>query len=121
LVRAKDKGFTVPANMLERAGEYLKDIESHIPGYYPPEVRRALVGYSLYVRKRMGDTDIAKAKKLLREVPLDKHGMETIGWIWAVLTGDAGSKEELASIRKHVNNHAIEEAGTAHFVTSYAD
>jgi uncharacterized protein YfaS (alpha-2-macroglobulin family) len=121
LIRAKDKGFTVPKEMMERAASYLKDVESHIPGYYPASVRRALVAYSLYVRKRMGDLDVAKTKRVLAEVSLDKHDMETVGWLYAVLAGDAGSKTELVAIRKHVGNRAVEEAGNAHFVSNYSD
>src|SRR5213075_98613 len=33
LQRAKEKGFDVPASMLDRSKKYLREIEQHIPGY----------------------------------------------------------------------------------------
>src|SRR6185503_7177368 len=47
--------------------------------------------------------------------------LESIGWLLTVLTGDAGTTDNVAAIRKHLNNRATEEAATAHFVTSYGD
>src|SRR5262249_1148178 len=63
--RAKEKGFTVPPEMLERSKQYLQNIEQRIPGYYSPEARRVLIAYSLYVRNRMGNRDETKARNLI--------------------------------------------------------
>ena len=123
LQRAKEKGYAVPPDTLSRAQGYLKNIEANIPRDYSAESRRAIVAYALYVRKRMGDADPARARKLLaegggaRETPL-----EAIGWIWPTLSGDAaGSAKELEDIGKVVRNQATETAGAAHFTTSYSD
>jgi uncharacterized protein YfaS (alpha-2-macroglobulin family) len=121
LVRAKEKKFEVPSEMLEQSKAYLRNIEAHIPGYYSLEARRALIAYALYVRNRMGDKDTARARRLIAEAGLDKLSLETVGWLLAVLAGDAGSQAELAAMRKHLNNSATETAATAHFVTSYSD
>jgi uncharacterized protein YfaS (alpha-2-macroglobulin family) len=121
LQRAKEKKFEVPPEMVERSQEYLRNIESHIPGYYSIESRRALIAYALYVRNRMGDRDAARARRLIAEAGLDKLSLETIGWLLAALTGDAGSQAELVAMRKHLNNRAEETAATAHFTTSYSD
>jgi alpha-2-macroglobulin len=121
LVRAKDKGFDVPASMMDRSKKYLREIESHIPAYYGPVARRSLIAYSLYVRNLMGDRDTARARRLIAEGGLDGLSLEGIGWLLSVLSGDAASQTELAAIRKHLNNRATEEAATAHFVTSYGD
>ncbi len=121
LQRAKEKKFEVPSEMLERSKSYLREIESHIPAYYSVEARRAVIAYALYVRNRMGDKDTAKARRLIAEAGLDKLSLETVGWLLAVLTGDAGSQGELTAIRKHLNNRADETAATAHFATSYSD
>ena len=118
LQRAKEKGFAVPEEMLNRSHEYLRQIESHIPGWYPDDVRRAIIAYALYVRNRLGDRDVDKAKELMK-VGLDTLGMETIAWIWPVLSGHA--KDEVAKIRRYVENRVSEEAGTAHWTTSYGD
>ncbi|HJQ70655.1 MAG TPA: alpha-2-macroglobulin family protein [Blastocatellia bacterium] len=121
LVRAREKGLEVPSVMLDRSKAYLVNIESHIPGYYSLEARRALIAYALYVRNRMGHKDAARARQLIAEAGLDKLSLETVGWLLAVLAGDAGSQAELAAIRRHLNNRATETAATAHFVTNYSD
>jgi uncharacterized protein YfaS (alpha-2-macroglobulin family) len=107
--------------MLERSKTYLRNIESHIPGYYSAEARHALVAYALYVRNRMGDKDAAKARRLIAQAGLDKLSLESVGWLLGVLAGDAGSEAELEAMRKHLNNRATETAATAHFATSYSD
>ncbi len=121
LQRAKEKDFDVPKEMLERARSYLRDIEQHIPSTYSVEARRALIAYALYVRNRMGDRDTARARRLIAEAGLNGLSLEAIGWLLSVLSGDAGSAAEVAAIRRHLSNHATEEAATAHFVTSYRD
>ena len=121
LQRAKEKGFDVPDDMLRRSRDYLRNIEQHIPHYYSIECRRALIAYALYVRNRMGDRDPARARRLIAEAGLGNLSMEAVGWLLAVLTGDAGSTAEVTAIRRHLNNRATEEAATAHFVTSYKD
>lgn len=121
LQRAKEKNFPVPPEMLEKSKRYLRAIESHIPSYYSPEARRAIVSYALYVRTRMGDRDTAKARKLIAEAGLEKLSLESVGWLLSVLSGDPASQTEVAAIRRHFNNRATETAATAHFVSSYSD
>lgn len=121
LIRAKEKGFDVPDAMLEKSKQYLRNVEQHIPHYYSIESRRAIIAYALNVRLRMKDRDAARARKLLAEATLDKLSLEAVGWLLPVLSGDAGSRAEVEAIRRHLNNRATEEAGTAHFVTSYSD
>ncbi|HWC77798.1 MAG TPA: hypothetical protein VG778_10060, partial [Blastocatellia bacterium] len=121
LQRAKEKRFDVPSEMLERSRKYLREIESHIPSYYGEDLRRTLVAYSLYVRNRMGDRDAAKARRVIAEAGLERLPLEAVGWLLPVLTKDTGSQAEVAAIRRHLGNRATEEAGTAHFVTTYAD
>jgi len=121
LQRAKEKGFAVPPEMLEKSKGYLRDIEKHIPSYYPLEARRALVAYALYVRNRMGDRDTAKARRLINEAGLEKLSLESVGWLLSVLSGDPASQTEVAAIRRHLNNRATETAATAHFASSYSD
>lgn len=121
LQRAKEKGFEVPAAMLDRSKKYLRAIEQHIPDRYGSYARRALVAYSLYVRNLMGDKDAAKARRLIAEAGLEGISLEAVGWLLSVLSGDPASQTEVAAIRKHLNNRATEEAATAHFATSYKD
>lgn len=121
LQRAKEKDFEVPKEMLDKSRQYLRNIEARIPSDYPIDCRRALIAYALYVRNRMGDRDVARARKLIQEAGLDKLSLEAVGWLLTVLSGDPNSKSEVAAIRTLLNNRATESAGTAHFVTSYTD
>ncbi|HYO90460.1 MAG TPA: alpha-2-macroglobulin family protein, partial [Pyrinomonadaceae bacterium] len=121
LQRAKEKGFDVPQEMTDKSKRYLLEIEKRIPTFYSIEARRALIVYSLYVRNRMGDRDVARARRLVNEAGREGLSMESVGWLLSVLTGDAGSQKELEAIRRHLNNRATETAGTAHFADSYKD
>jgi alpha-2-macroglobulin len=119
--RAKDKGFDVPDEMLKKSREYLRGIESHIPSVYSRESRQAIIAYALNVRMRMKDNDAGRARKLIAESGLANLSLEAVGWLLPILSGDANSRTEVEAIRRHLNNRATEEAGTAHFVTSYSD
>ena len=115
--RTANNGFTVPPTLIERSTAYLKDIESKFDNDYSPEARRMIVAYALYVRHLNGDTDTARAKRLLGEAPLDNLGPETVGWLLNVLAGDPA----LAPARTWLNNKATETAAAAHFTFSYRD
>ena len=122
LVRAKEKGYAVPANTIDAAKRYLRAIDGHIPRWYSGEARRAIVAYALYVRHRMADADPDRARKLVAEAGgVEKLSMEAVGWIWPTLSADAKSTAELAEVRRVVQNRATETAGAAHFATSYSD
>jgi uncharacterized protein YfaS (alpha-2-macroglobulin family) len=121
LQRAKDKGFDVPQEMLERSRRYLAQIEGHIPPWYGPHSRDGIEAYALYVRKLMGDRDPGRARAILANRGLDAHDMEAVGWLLPVLSGDAGSAAELAAIRRHIANRAVESAAAAHFTSDYGD
>jgi uncharacterized protein YfaS (alpha-2-macroglobulin family) len=121
LARAKAKGFGVDG-MLPAAHQYLRYIDGHIPSWYPPDARRAIVAYALYVRAQLGDSDRARAKKLVDDAGgAEKMPLESLGFVLDVLTGDPASAPQLAAIRKHIANRATETAGAAHFTTSYQD
>ncbi|APR85542.1 Hypothetical protein A7982_10891 [Minicystis rosea] len=122
LQRAKEKGFTVPAHTLNRARQYLRDIDRHLLGWYSAESRRAIVAYALYVRARMGDADPVRARKLAEEAGgIDKLPLEAVGWIWPTLAASGKDEALVAEIRRLVQNRATETAGAAHFTTSYSD
>jgi uncharacterized protein YfaS (alpha-2-macroglobulin family) len=122
LVRAKEKGFAVDPGMLSRAHNHLKNIESYIPAWYSPEARRAIVAYSIYVRKRLGDADVAKAKRVIDESGgVQKTSLETLGWLIPTLSDDKGQAATMEQIRRHLANRVTETAGAAHFVSGYGD
>jgi uncharacterized protein YfaS (alpha-2-macroglobulin family) len=119
--RAKAKGFAVPKEMLDGAHGYLKDIEKNIPANYPQDVRRTLVSYALYVRHRLGDSDPARARTLVREAGVEKLSFEALGWLLPVLGPDAASRAEAEAIRRRFANSVSETAGAAHFAVSYGE
>lgn len=121
LALAKIKGYKVPDGMLDKTKPYLKNIESHIPSYYPPQVRWTISAYALYIRDLMGDKDAAKAKKLLAEGTLEKLPFEAIGWILSVLADDKTSAAEVETIKRFLMNRTTETAAHANFVTDYGD
>ena len=121
LENAKEKGYVVSEETLQRSLQYLRDIESYYPSWYSEMTRLALSAYALYVRDIMGDVDTAKARSLLNSKPLDDQSLEAIAWLWQVLSGDPSSTTEVDAIRRHINNHAVETAGAANFFTSYGD
>ena len=121
LERAKAKGFDVPDAMLEQSRAYLKAVESHFSREYPEDTRRTLLAYALYVRHRLGDSDPARARRLVQEAGLVGLSFEAIGWVLPVLSGDAASATEVAQIRRYLANRATETAATAHFAVAYGE
>lgn len=122
LQRAKEKGYPVPPSTLSRARDYLRSIESHLHTWYSAESRRSIVAYSLYVRNRMGDADPARAQRLVAAAGgVDKLPLEAVGWIWPTIAAHARTPEEIAELRRAVQNRVTETAGAAHFVSSYSD
>jgi uncharacterized protein YfaS (alpha-2-macroglobulin family) len=122
LVRAKAKGFDVPARLIDQAKPYLKDIESKYPPFYGPEIRRTISAYALYTRKLMGDIDVAKAQKLLRDAGgPTKVNLEANAWLLGTLAGNAAAQADRTAIVRHVMNKVSETAGAANFTTAYSD
>ncbi len=123
LALAKEKGYDVPQEMLDKVKPYLKNVEKYFDKDYKlyPQVRWTISAYALYVRDKTGDKDVVKAKALLKEATLQKIPFEALGWIYSVLAEDKNSAVELESIRKFLNNRVTETAGAANFVTDYQD
>ncbi|MCP4446642.1 MAG: hypothetical protein GY811_15050, partial [Myxococcales bacterium] len=121
LTRAKAKGFSVPERMLGRSKNYLRRIEQHIPHYYSVRTKRMLRAYALYVRGRMGDTDLGKAKKLFAEAGLEGMSLESLGWLMSVMHGDRSSKATLQKMHRYLSNKVTETAAAANWVDTYSD
>lgn len=121
LARAKSKGYEVPQSMLDKSRDYLRNVESRIPKRYGRDARNSLIAYALYTRALMGDSDPARARRLITENGLEKLQLEAVGWLLTVLSNDRASMAQVAAIRRLLDNRAEETAGTAHFTTSYAD
>lgn len=122
LVRAKQKGFDVPGETIEKSKEYLDDIEEKIPDWYSKEAKFAIRAYALFVRALMQGRDPYEARELIDDAGgAEKLSLEALGWILPVLSGDEDSEEELEAVRRHINSRVTETAGAAHFADSYAD
>ena len=121
LARAREKGFEVPGETLDRSRKYLKEVESRIPADYPEDVRRTIVAYALHVRQQLGDPDPARARALVREAGPEKLSFEAVGWLLGVLHEDPASRAEVERLKTFLNNRVTETAGAAHFAVSYRD
>jgi alpha-2-macroglobulin len=121
LERAKQAGFGVPTTMLRRARGYLGDIERRIAPRTPPEIRRVIRAYALYVLELGGAPDAAKARMLVDEVELEAHSLEALAWVLPTLQADGAGKPYAERIRRHFDNRATETAAAAHFATRYED
>ena len=121
LARAQEKGFDIPANMLQQAINYLTNIETIYPDNYNPKTRTALSAYALYTRHLLGDSDPAKARALYDNTPPENLTLETVAWLWHVMADDPDSASQVEAIRNHINNRAVETPGAANFTTSYGD
>lgn len=121
LIKAREKGFSVPEETLTQAISHLREIEQHYPSWYPEDLRNTLTSYALYVRAQYGDVDVARARRLVNEKGVTNLQSEALGWLWMVMKDNAASKSEVAAIRKHLNNTVVETAGAANFSTSYRE
>jgi len=119
---AKEKGYDVPEESIDRAKPYLKDIERYMQNeWYSPKLRWTISAYALYVRAKIGERDAAKAKKLLAEATVEQMPYEGLGWLLSAFGNDAEFAQEKAAILTFLNNHVTETASTANFVTDYGD
>ena len=117
LEMARQKGYTVPTQLQASLQTYLRDIESHYPSYYSQNLRHSLSSYALYVRHLSGDSDANKARNLLQTAGLENLSLESLAWLWQVLSDDPATD----AIRQFINNRAVETAAAANFTTSYGD
>jgi len=121
LVTARTKDYAVPQQSLDAVRDYLRNIESHYPSWYSQITKQTLSSYAVYVRHLMGDSDAAKARTIYNAMPIEDQSLEALAWLWQAMGEDASSSDEVAEIRRHVNNSAIENASEANFFTSYGD
>jgi uncharacterized protein YfaS (alpha-2-macroglobulin family) len=120
LAASKAKGYEVDGEMWEGTLRYLRGIQSHIPSWYSEESRLAIRAYAIDARFRMGDPDVAEAKKIYREAGATKLRVDGQAWLLPTLASGK-AKEETSAILKNLSNGVTETAGAAHFVTSYSD
>ncbi len=116
LLVAKAQKLDVPRDTLDRADEYLRVINSHIPSSTSQTTRDTLRSYALNVRMAAGHRDSAGAEALVAgrgsKLPLD-----AVAWLLPVVTdGDAR-----ASLERIVGNAAVDDAGSVTFTNEVTD
>ncbi len=124
LALAKQKGYKVPDEMLDKTKPYLKNVENYFKDQWyvsSPQVRWTISAYALYIRDLMGDRDAGKAKKLLAEATVEKLNFEALGWVLSVIANDKNSAVEVEQIVRFLMNRTTETAAHANFVTNYGD
>ena len=121
LARARQRGYAVREEVLDRSRAYLRDIEDHIPGDYDRSERRALRAYALYVRALLGDGDPAAARRLVAGAGLENLSAESIGWLLSALAGDPDSAAVVREIAGFLNDRVTETAGAATIATGYEE
>ncbi|MFZ0548770.1 MAG: alpha-2-macroglobulin family protein [Candidatus Promineifilaceae bacterium] len=121
LARAEQKNFSVPDAMMQNGLAYLRNIESYYPDWYSQTTRQTLSAYAIYVRFLAGDSDAAKASRLLDEAGLDSMSLEALAWLWPVLDSGSQYGSQVTAIGDLFNNRVVETAAAANFTTSYGD
>lgn len=115
LVAARDAGYEVPADALERALTHLREIDSHIPADYGDDVRTTLRAYAIHVRALAGDRDPVQATAIYRRSGIALQ-LDAVAWLWPSID----DPEIRTEIERLLLNSAVETAGAATFATSYS-
>lgn len=118
LARAKERGVALPGDVLERALEYLRNIDAAIPDDYPRAARKLVGAYALYVRQRLGSGDTNKARNMLA-MGAEKLPLEAVGWLLATLARDPGARADAAALVRFLGNRVTETAGSASFAAGF--
>ncbi|HEX8675515.1 MAG TPA: alpha-2-macroglobulin family protein, partial [Longimicrobium sp.] len=122
LQRVREAGYNVPADVLNRARNYLRAIPGNLPRAYPADARRALHAYALYTRRRMGDDVSGDVRRMVTEAGgVNQLQLEPAGWLLSATAGERGPAAVRDSLLRLVNNRATETATTATFATRYTE
>jgi uncharacterized protein YfaS (alpha-2-macroglobulin family) len=116
LVLARDAEYTVSADALDRALAVIADIDAHIPGDYPLELRRTIRAYALYVLNEAGAPDPSAADELFREAG-DDLALDALAWIWPSID----DPDLRTLIERRFANSVVETPGGATFATGYGE
>ncbi|HYH81789.1 MAG TPA: alpha-2-macroglobulin family protein [Longimicrobium sp.] len=122
LQRAREKGYTVPPEVYDRALGYVRAVPGNLPSTYPADVRRALHAYAIYVRARMGDASArSDARRWVERTPRDSVKVEEAAWLITATGTDASLADVRTTLLRIIDNRATETASTATFATRYTE
>ena len=116
LAVARNKGFTVPADTMDRALIYLREIENYYPTGYTQLSRDTISSYAVHVRMLAGLRDIPKAETIYSRRG-SELSLDALAWLWPVV-GDAEIGQKIA---REISNRTTETAAGATFVNGYSD
>jgi alpha-2-macroglobulin len=116
LVLAKQAGFTVSANTLERALNYVANVENAIPRTYSEFCKDTIRAYAIWVEALSGRRNPNKAAALLRQRG-DKLNLDALAWIW----GSVDGASDRAQIERTITNRAVDTAGAVSFTNGVND
>lgn len=121
LWRAKEQGFTVPDDMLQRATQHIQEIDTYIPSFYGLKARNTIRAYSLYVQHTMGSDVSEEAKRISMYTPDKELSFEAMGWLMVAMHQNPSTASRIKEFTRFLNNRIDETAATAQFTTSYGD
>ncbi len=116
LAIARDQGFPVPGDTMDRALVYLREIESFYPTWYSQLSKDTISSYAVHVRALAGLRDVPKAEAIYARSGSDLS-LDALAWLWPVIS-DAQIGQE---IERTISNRTTETAAGATFVNGYTD
>ncbi|MEJ2678534.1 MAG: alpha-2-macroglobulin family protein, partial [Gemmatimonadota bacterium] len=119
LVRARDAGYPVRPEVLERARNYLDRMQAVVPDAWPVDARQIVLGYMLYVRDLLGERDPAGAARVLGYQRIRDAALEALAWLLPVLEQDSAHADLARTVHRQILGRVTETAGAAHFITGY--
>jgi uncharacterized protein YfaS (alpha-2-macroglobulin family) len=104
LQRAREKGYSVPEEVLEDAAGYLRGVEQRVPASYPQREHGAA----------------ASARRLLDGAAPGTLSLEARGWILSALAARPEHRDAAAALVRELSGQARETAAAASFADEYA-
>jgi alpha-2-macroglobulin len=116
LLLAKQAGYAVSPNTLERAQQYVANVEQYVSPEYGESYRDTVRAYGLWVQALGGQRDPAKASALFAERGA-KLNLDALAWVWGSIDDPAAK----ATIERTITNRAVDTAGAVSFTSGYTD
>ncbi|HUP20524.1 MAG TPA: carboxypeptidase-like regulatory domain-containing protein [Gemmatimonadota bacterium] len=119
LVSARDAGYHVRPETLERAVAYLGRMEQVVQEYWTTDARQTVLAYMLHARAALGQRDTAGVARVLGLQSIDDAPLEVLAWLLPLLAEDPSQGDVARAVHRQILNRATETAASAHFITGY--
>ncbi|MGH9272525.1 MAG: alpha-2-macroglobulin family protein, partial [Ilumatobacteraceae bacterium] len=116
LIEARDAGYAVSADAINRAVDALSAIEQFFDPQLDEPTKWTLRAYALHVRSLAGEADPDAARALYAEAG-DALPLDALAWLWPLVDDDAVD----AAIEQRLNGVAVDTAGAVTFTTGITD